>query len=66
MLEKLQQQGTAIVLYSSDDDELLGLCNRVLVMQDGSITAELRDEQLNHSNLVAASMGTHHQTEATV
>ena len=66
LLEKLQQQGTAIVLYSSDDDELLGLCNRVLVMQDGSITAELRDEQLNHSNLVAASMGTHHQTEATV
>lgn len=58
LLADLQKQGTAIILYSSDDDELLGLCNRVLVLHDGQRTAELSGDDLTHSNLVSASMGT--------
>ncbi len=58
LLAQLQQQGTAILFYSSDDDELLGLCNRVLVLHDGEITAELSGGDLTHANLVSASMGT--------
>ena len=58
LLKRLAEQGTAILFYSSDDDELLGLCNRVLVLQDGQIRAELSGENLTRSNLVAASMGT--------
>lgn len=57
LLARLQEAGTAILFYSSDDDELLGLCNRVLVLHDGRISAELAGESLNHENLVAASMG---------
>ncbi len=58
LLAQLRAAGTAILFYSSDDDELLGLCNRVLVLHDGVITAELSGETLTHSNLVSASMGT--------
>ena len=58
LLKRLAEEGTAILFYSSDDDELLGLCNRVLVLQDGYIRAELKGDALNRSNLVAASMGT--------
>lgn len=58
LLADLRQAGTAILFYSSDDDELLGLCDRVLVLHDGRITAELSGNTLNHAELVAASMGT--------
>jgi len=57
LLEKLCEQGTAILFYSSDDEELLGLCDRVLVMHDGIIRSELRGESLTRSNLIAASLG---------
>jgi ribose transport system ATP-binding protein len=58
LLSKLRQMGTAILFYSSDDEELLGLCNRVMVLHDGRIAAELSGETLTSANLVAASMGT--------
>jgi len=58
LLKRLTEAGTAILFYSSDDDELLGLCNRVLVLQDGLVRAELSGDDLTRSNLVAASMGT--------
>ncbi len=58
LLTALRAAGTAILFYSSDDEELLGLCNRVLVLHDGEIQAELAGESLNHAALVAASMGT--------
>ncbi len=57
LLEQLQQSGTSIILYSSDDEELLGLCNRVLVLQDGRVNAELQAYMLTKEHLVAASMG---------
>jgi ribose transport system ATP-binding protein len=57
LLGQLQASGTSIILYSSDDEELLGLCNRVLVLQDGRVTAELYADTLTKEHLVAASMG---------
>jgi ribose transport system ATP-binding protein len=58
LLAELRRAGTAILFYSSDDEELLGLCDRVLVLHDGKIRAELSGEHLTHSELVGASMGT--------
>ena len=57
LLTELQAEGTAILFYSSDDEELLGLCDRVLVLLDGMITGDLSGKSLNHSELMAASMG---------
>ncbi|MBV9789623.1 MAG: sugar ABC transporter ATP-binding protein [Chloroflexi bacterium] len=56
ILRDLRAAGMAIVLYSSDDEELLGLCDRVLVMRDGMISAELAGPTLTRDRLVAASM----------
>jgi len=58
LLNRLQEQGVSILFYSSDDDELLGLCNRVLVLHDGRIQADLVGTDLNRTELVAASLGT--------
>lgn len=57
LLRRLQQQGTTILFHSSDDAELLGLCQRVIVLQDGHVRAELTGETLDKQSLVAASMG---------
>jgi ribose transport system ATP-binding protein len=51
------EEGKTILLYSSDDEELIGLCDRVLVMHDGQIRTELAGESLTRANLVAASLG---------
>lgn len=68
LLRKLQEKGTTILLYSSDEQELLDLCERVLVMQDGTIKADLTDEDLTEANLVYHSMGAsnnHHNHEVS-
>lgn len=57
LLIELRQADTAILFYSSDDEELLGLCDRILIMHDGRIQTELVGETLNHKHLVAASLG---------
>src|SRR5215210_1451097 len=35
------EEGKTILFYSSDDEELIGLCDRVLVVHDGMIRTEL-------------------------
>lgn len=57
LLARLQADGTTVLFTSSDDAELLGLCERVLVLQDGHVTAELSGPTLDKAHLVAASLG---------
>ena len=64
LLADLRRAGAAIVFYSSDDEELLGLCDRVLVLHDGAVRAELAGGTLTRGNLVAASMGARQESGA--
>jgi ribose transport system ATP-binding protein len=57
LLTKLCEEGKTILFYSSDDDELIGLCNRVLVVHDGMIRTELSGKTLTKENLISASLG---------
>ncbi|MBN1450875.1 MAG: sugar ABC transporter ATP-binding protein [Anaerolineales bacterium] len=57
LLTQLCEEGKTILFYSSDDEELVGLCDRVLVLHDGTIRTELSGESLTKENLVAASLG---------
>ncbi|MBN1267557.1 MAG: sugar ABC transporter ATP-binding protein [Anaerolineales bacterium] len=57
LLTRLCEEGKTILFYSSDDEELVGLSDRVLVMYDGVIRTELRGASLTKENLVAASLG---------
>jgi ribose transport system ATP-binding protein len=64
LLADLRRQGTAILFYSSDDEELLGLCDRVLVLHDGYVRAELEGERLTRRNLIGASVAANGDTAA--
>ena len=57
LLTKLCEEGKTILFYSSDDEELLGLCDRVLVLYEGMIRTELCGEALTKENLISASLG---------
>ncbi len=57
LLAQLCTEGKSVLFYSSDDEELIGLCDRVLVMHDGVIRSELAGESLTKANLIAASLG---------
>jgi ribose transport system ATP-binding protein len=42
ILNKLKQEGKAIIVISSDMPEILGITDRILVMHEGEITGELK------------------------
>jgi len=57
LLRELVAGGSSIIWYSTDMDELINMCDRVLVMRQGIFEAELSGELLTEENLVRASMG---------
>jgi len=56
LLRDLADGGTAIVLYSTDYDELVGCCDRVLILYDGRIARELVGDAITGPAIVAASL----------
>jgi ribose transport system ATP-binding protein len=55
LFRELADDGVAILLYSSDYDELMGCCDRVLVLYEGTIARVLEGGELTERNLVAAA-----------
>jgi ABC-type sugar transport system ATPase subunit len=53
----LADAGTAVVMLSSEVEELIGLMDRVLVFHEGSLSAELSGDEITAESLVAAYFG---------
>jgi ribose transport system ATP-binding protein len=56
LLRKLADEGAAIVFYSTDYDELIGCCDRVLVFYDGAIKRELSGAGITERALIASAL----------
>ncbi len=56
LIRDLANSGKAILLYSSDYAELIGCCDRVSIMYDGAVVADLQGEQLTEQAIVSASL----------
>jgi ribose transport system ATP-binding protein len=56
LLRKLADDGAAIVLYSTDYDELIGCCDRVLVLYDGSIKRTLTGTGITERALISSAL----------
>lgn len=52
IMNNLLINGSSILIFSSDFDEILGMCDRILVLSDGEITAELDTNHTNKEELV--------------
>ncbi|MCB1745183.1 MAG: sugar ABC transporter ATP-binding protein, partial [Gammaproteobacteria bacterium] len=67
LIADLARQGLAILLVSSEIEEILGLSHRVLVMRLGQIVAEFQDENdaMNERAIMRAAFGTENPAEQT-
>ena len=52
LVREATKGGAAIVIASSDEDELCEVCDRILVLNDGRIRGELTAERMNPSEIV--------------
>ena len=56
LLRKLADAGAAILFYSTDYDELIGCCDRVLVLYDGAVKRELAGAEITEHALIASAL----------
>jgi ribose transport system ATP-binding protein len=57
LIDNLASQGAGIVLSSSDPGELIGMCDRILVMMRGRLVHETKADNLSIDRLVAMTTG---------
>ena len=57
MIRKFAKEGRPVIYFSTDVEELVNICDRVVVMYDGKINANLYGTELTKENLVGASIG---------
>ncbi|HEX2529722.1 MAG TPA: sugar ABC transporter ATP-binding protein [Geminicoccus sp.] len=56
LINRLAEDGKAVLVISSEHQELFGLCDRVLVMGQGELRGELTPDQYSEERLLALSM----------
>jgi ribose transport system ATP-binding protein len=56
LLRKLADAGAALLFYSTDYDELVGCCDRVLVFYDGAIGRVLAGAEITERALVGSAL----------
>ena len=57
LMRRLADEEHGILFFSTDLAEIVGLCDRALVMYEGTIARELRGPALTEANLVSAAVG---------
>jgi len=57
LLVSLAAQGMAVLMISSEIEEILGLAHRILVMRGGRIAAELDGRTATEDSVMAAAFG---------
>ena len=57
IMNDLTQQGMSIVMVSSEMAELMGVCDRIMVMYEGKFVDEFTREEFDEQNLAKAQSG---------
>jgi ribose transport system ATP-binding protein len=57
LIRTLADEGVGILFFSTELAELVGMCDRVLVLYEGQIQRELKGPEITEENLVAAALG---------
>jgi ribose transport system ATP-binding protein len=56
LMRRLADEGASLLFYSTDYDELIGLCDRVAVMYDGRFVRVLEGSEINEKILLASAL----------
>ncbi|WHH58178.1 sugar ABC transporter ATP-binding protein [Petroclostridium sp. X23] len=57
LMRNLAAEGVTVIMYSSDLMEVIGMSDRVLVMYEGRITAEINKDEINEENIMRGAVG---------
>ena len=57
IINELAEAGVGVIVISSEMPEIIGMCDRVIVMRQGYISAELEKQEMSEDNLIKAAMG---------
>lgn len=57
IINELAAQGKAIILISSEMEEILGVCDRVIVMHEGRISGEVTKEDFSEKTITEYAFG---------
>ena len=57
IMNKLKQEGVAIIMVSSELPEILGMSDRILVMHNGTINGEFMHDEADQEKIMLAATG---------
>lgn len=57
LIKGLAEAGKAVLLYTTELSEFVGLCHRVLIMNDHRIVKQLEGEAISEGGILSASIG---------
>lgn len=57
LIRKLANQGTGIIMISSELPEIIGMCDRVLVMHEGNVSGEVTGDDMNEKQIIQLASG---------
>lgn len=66
MIAELAQQGLAIILISSELPELVGMCDRIIVLREGRQTAHFDRAEADQERVIRAATDADHDVPAPV
>ncbi len=53
-MDRMRKQGKSIIMISEELMELIGMCDRIIIMKDGKISGELmRSVDMDENSLIA-------------
>ncbi|HWQ80087.1 MAG TPA: sugar ABC transporter ATP-binding protein [Anaerovoracaceae bacterium] len=61
MLKNLSNKGNAVIVISSELPELIGVCNRIVVMRNGSVSGEVLKEDFSEDRIMMLATGVNKQ-----
>ena len=54
MMDRMRKSGKSIIMISEELMELIGMCDRIIIMKDGKISGEIeRREGLKENDLIS-------------
>ena len=57
LINDMVEHGSAVVMISSEMEEIIGMCDRAVVIRDGRNTGVLGKDELSEQNIIRFSMG---------
>ena len=57
LINKLTREGVAVLMISSEIEEILGMADRIMVMHEGQISGFLERDEANQEKIMTLAVG---------